>query len=293
MVIMNSKIFTILGYLGCFCLLFLFEFATGWVRAFNVTIDVPCMFVKYALLFWFLISKKRMNSVKVLVCGISMIVLIPVLGYIVDGRISAFSLPNALSGTLGMVYGFIISKKGIKGAKALVPFIVTIFSLWYIFGKGFDHWCQLIDGDSFTGKTEPINVNFNWKVYNKHNDTFTSDAYKGKVAYLDFWSTSCGVCFIKFPKLEELYQKYKNEPNLIIQAVNIPIERDTTGMAFHMIERRGKYNFPVVIGTDSMREAFKVQFYPTVLILKDNKVVFRGRAELAEDALEDILTNKN
>jgi hypothetical protein len=38
-----------------------------------------------------------------------------------------------------------------------------------------------------------------------------------------------------------------------------------------------------------MRQAFGVEAYPTVIILKDNKMVFKGIAELAGGALEDIL----
>lgn len=277
-------------YLLLFLGFFLFEFGTGWVRVFSVTIDVPVMFLKYVLFVWFLIRKRKIGPVAVLICGISMIIVMPIVGYLVDGKISAFSLPNGVSGILGIVYGFIISRRtSMAGIRVLIPAIVALFSAWYIFGKGFDYWCQVLDGDTFTGKTEPTEVNLNWKVYNKNNDTFTSAAYAGKIVYLDFWSTSCGVCFIKFPELENLYQAYKDDSRVLIQAVNIPIERDTAGMAFYMIGRNAHYNFPVVIGSESMRTAFGVEAYPTVVILKDNKMVFRGRTELAKDALEDIL----
>ena len=89
--------------------------------------------------------------------------------------------------------------------------------------------------------------------------------------------------------MENLYQQYQQDNRVLIQAVNIPIEKDTAGKAFYMIERSGRYTFPVVIGSDAMKEAFKIQFYPTVVILKNSKVVFRGSIDLAVNALEDIL----
>lgn len=38
----------------------------------------------------------------------------------------------------------------------------------------------------------------------------------GKIAYLDFWSTTCAPCIRQMPMLEELHQHYANEPRVII-----------------------------------------------------------------------------
>jgi thiol-disulfide isomerase/thioredoxin len=288
-----NKIPFILQYIGFFCFLFFFEFATGFIRSHSVKLDLVFMFIKYALLTWFLISKRKMNVNKALLIPIFFLALvIPGLAYIIDGYVSIFTLPNQLFGLLGCLYGYLIGKRITTEIKILIPVVILLISFWYTFGNGFDHWCQILNGDTFTGKTKAAYVELGWKLYNRKNDTFTKENYKGKIVYLDFWSTGCGVCFQKFPELEKLYLQYKNRENVVIQAVNIPIERDTTGMAFYMIERSNKYTFPVVIGTDSMRIAFGVEAYPTVIILKDNKMVFRGRTELAKTALEDIIAGK-
>jgi len=36
------------------------------------------------------------------------------------------------------------------------------------------------------------------------------DTVKNKLIVLDFWTTTCGVCFKSFPDYEKIYLKYKD-----------------------------------------------------------------------------------
>jgi len=58
----------------------------------------------------------------------------------------------------------------------------------------------------------------NVSIINKEN--FQVNLNKNKIVVLDFWTTSCSVCFSKFPALEDTYIKYKNDPNIEIYSVN-------------------------------------------------------------------------
>lgn len=197
--------------------------------------------------------------------------------------------PNILSAFLGICAGCILgSKRTTVGIKLLIPTVVYILSAWYIVG-GYNYWFNFLGGGSFTGK-EDTQMPKGWYTYSQKPDTFNTDFYKNKLVLLDFWNTSCGVCFIKFPDLENLYQKYRFQENFIIQSVNIPIDRDTSGMAFKMVAQYNKYSFPVVVGNEDMKSVFNINAYPTVLLIKNGRVIFRGRLELAEKVLSDIFS---
>jgi len=45
--------------------------------------------------------------------------------------------------------------------------------------------------------------------------------YKGKVLVLDFWTTWCGVCLKAFPDFQEVYEKFKDHPDVAFLAVNM------------------------------------------------------------------------
>jgi len=95
---------------------------------------------------------------------------------------------------------------------------------------------------------------------------------------LDFWTTSCGVCFKKFPKLQALQEKYKNDTNIIIHAINIPIKRDSVLQPFKVIEKIG-YSFSVVVGINNIQSVFGIDGYPSVFIVRNGKIVFYGEIE--------------
>lgn len=107
---------------------------------------------------------------------------------------------------------------------------------------------------------------------------------KDKIIVLDFWNTSCSVCFNKFPKFNKLYNKYKDDKRVLILAVNVPINNEK------FIERKDafeneKLDFKTLY-TNSLIEtqnALNFNTYPNILILKNNKILFQGNIEPISD----------
>ncbi|WP_157691816.1 TlpA disulfide reductase family protein [Polaribacter sp. KT25b] len=128
-------------------------------------------------------------------------------------------------------------------------------------------------------------VNYNSPIMNFHNNEVRIDTIKNEVIVLDYWTTSCGVCFKKFPEFEKLYLKYKENPNVKLYAVNIPIKRDTFGSAKKMIEKYN-YQFPVLYSdSDTIPKQLGFNKYPHLIILKNGKVRYNGYPALGEDNL--------
>jgi thiol-disulfide isomerase/thioredoxin len=110
------------------------------------------------------------------------------------------------------------------------------------------------------------------------------DLDKNKIIVLDFWSTSCSICFAKFPDLERTYLKYKNNPNVSIYAVNVPLKNDVFNKTTKILDSIG-YQFPKLYAKSGkeMNDSLNIVSFPHLLILKNGKIRYDGILE----------TNKN
>jgi len=128
--------------------------------------------------------------------------------------------------------------------------------------------------------------------------TVTLSALRGKVVVLDFWATWCGPCQASFPFLQKVYEKYKDNPDVVILAMDTweRVKADAReGVVRKFIENHG-YTFPVVFD-DNEVEKYGVEGIPTkFLIDKKGMIQFKDvgfyTGEEMVDALEiafDIL----
>jgi thiol-disulfide isomerase/thioredoxin len=108
---------------------------------------------------------------------------------------------------------------------------------------------------------------------------------ENKFVLLDFWTTSCGVCFEKFPHIDSIARKYKGRDDFKIYAVNVPCLSDTAEdvrrTILKQIYAKG-YVFPVALSLDSS-ETIKTKgifTYPTVALFdKSGKLIYGGYLE--------------
>lgn len=113
-------------------------------------------------------------------------------------------------------------------------------------------------------------------------DTITLDYFEGKVLVLDFWNTTCGLCFQKFPQLEKLHKQFENDPNVLVLAVNSPLKRDPADKAKAVMEDLG-YSFGNLYALDTETAAdFDIHYFPVVLYAKSEagNPYYKGSLEL-------------
>ena len=119
-----------------------------------------------------------------------------------------------------------------------------------------------------------------------HISQFTSE-----YVLLDFWSSSCGVCFEKFPKVQKLYDEYKDDERVEIISIFVCTREGENALTGDELLRNRGYTFPVFSISDDSPIFKKCNFnaFPHVLILDSKRnVIFSGSIEFAERKLGSL-----
>jgi len=230
-------------------------------------------FIYFSVIFFVLTKRKSTPQKTLFLFLIGLLLLDLPIRFFEGWEDSFISIPRLIIEIFGCISGYLFFR--LKGVvlRTLIT-LISIFILFIYTSVLSPYWVHYTNFKNFTAK-ENIQAPIGWSAYTKTNDSVSADSYQNKIVIFDFWNTGCGVCFRKFPKLQRLYDQYKTDTNIIIQAVNIPLERDTFGMAYKIILEK-KYTFPVVIGSVGMGRLFAVSSYPTTIVLKNQRVLFRG-----------------
>jgi len=151
--------------------------------------------------------------------------------------------------------------------------LVIIFLLGYV---GMPNWLAY----SFSKKTSDRFPVPSIQLTNVNGESFNLNEQSGKVLVLDFWSTSCGICFKKFPDFDRLKQKYTSQKDIEFYAVNLIQPREELSSVMKIT---GSFNFSFsTLYTDNnsanqIRELLKVEAVPTIVIInKQGEVVYTG-----------------
>jgi thiol-disulfide isomerase/thioredoxin len=101
---------------------------------------------------------------------------------------------------------------------------------------------------------------------------------RGKVVVLDFWATWCGPCKAAFPFLQQVYEKYKPNPDVVILALNTweseqGAEREALVRNFM---EENKYTFRVLFD-DNVVSKYGVDGIPTRFVIdKKGMIQFKS-----------------
>ena len=150
--------------------------------------------------------------------------------------------------------------------------------VYYIYG--FNAWIHYIDFGNFNGKVNKKISFDSRKYFNLEN--------RNKLILLDFYNTSCVVCFRKFPVLQDIYTSFEGDTNILIYSIDIPLPRDTPGMAINLI-RSKNYTFPVIVDKYRLDSVFQIYTYPTTILLKDNTMILKGDIEKVKEIIKKEL----
>lgn len=276
------------SFFKAYALSIFIEILTTPIRFISLQHDVWITLTIFAATTIVLGKKYKKEPITLLWSLTAGIVTIYLVGLLLDGfNNTKVSIPNLAFHIIGVLSGYLFLRLPFTILKT-TPFIVSICLAWLYISKLSPYWHNYASHNTFSG-SESTKVPEGWYLYSKDNDTFRIKDYANKTVILDFWNTSCGVCFRKFPILQKQYDELTKNPDIVIQAVNIELERDSAMAAFEILSTKG-YTFPNLKASKNMDSIFGVVVYPTVLILQDNKIVFRGNIETAIARLPSIIS---
>jgi thiol-disulfide isomerase/thioredoxin len=190
-----------------------------------------------------------------------------IVGFLVDdySRILQYLIFMPLSNFLAFLY---VKTKH----KFIIPFSLIVF--YFIGTQCFSSIFVYISNRNAEKNIIFPNVTF----VNKKNVKVNLN--KNKIIVLDFWSTSCGICFEKFPDLESTYEKYKNNENVEIYAVNSPLKKDKFEKTVKVLDSIG-YKFPKLYAQSAKEVEDSLHFntFPHLIIIKNGRIRYDGMFE--------------
>ncbi len=62
-------------------------------------------------------------------------------------------------------------------------------------------------------------MDWNWPVLDQQGKTVRLADYRGKVIFINFWATWCAPCLAELPALQDLYDHYKDNPDIVFMFV--------------------------------------------------------------------------
>ena len=114
-------------------------------------------------------------------------------------------------------------------------------------------------------------------------NTIVSD----KIIVLDFWNSGCGPCFGLFPIIDSINKKIDTS-KYDIRLVNIPLNGQKREGNFRVLNKFPYALKQLFAQNESVADSFKIVAYPTTLIIKKNKIVFRGEFENAIEEMKKL-----
>ena len=72
-----------------------------------------------------------------------------------------------------------------------------------------------------SSETKPTQA-FDFTAMDKDGKTVKLSDFKGKKVYVNMWASWCGPCMREIPELEKVYQKYKNNKDLVFLSITSP-----------------------------------------------------------------------
>ena len=122
-------------------------------------------------------------------------------------------------------------------------------------------------------------------------EPITPESLAGKITVLDFWATWCGPCKQSLPKLQKVYEQFKDNPKVAFYAVSVD-RPDVNNKEMAKLFEDLKVTIPILRDTEQSAAAFKFTGIPTSFIIGVDGIVqdyeVGGNPKLTEELPEKI-----
>ena len=116
------------------------------------------------------------------------------------------------------------------------------------------------DGTDLIDNQVPV-----FKMTDINGNIISSENTKGKIVVLNFWFTACKPCIEEIPKLNEVYDQYKDNNNVVFASVTF----NEPGQVNKFLKKY-PFQYPVVADARDICDLFGVTGYPTNIVIDKN-----------------------
>jgi thiol-disulfide isomerase/thioredoxin len=124
--------------------------------------------------------------------------------------------------------------------------IVIVFLNSYVFegrALGETHFMESLSLVRFDEKVKAQN----FALKDLNGNVVRLEDYRGKVVFLNFWTTWCPACLVEMPSMEKLYKEFKIK-DFTILAVDMQEDPETV----KKFKAKFKLSFPILLDTDGV-----------------------------------------
>jgi len=258
------------------------------VRFYSISQDFWISYLAYFLVVLLLINKFSIYKNTIF---LSFILVIIVVYGITAIKISLpYSLPNILGTITACICAYFFSKaikKTYKYAIAIFSLMVCIFFVFW----GDAYWFHYYNFKNFTGRDKQP-IAHSWHTYISANTPLNVDSIKGKLVLFEFFQTiSVDYYFTRNQTFNDIYNKYKGNPDILIYGVDMLQKGQTPDSVLQFIRSR-KYVFPILLmdKEDDLIKVFGVQqYFPTTIMLRNDTIIYRGAIEKESEKLDKVI----
>lgn len=127
----------------------------------------------------------------------------------------------------------------------------------------------------------------NWNLVSSNGEMVALSDYRGELVLIDFFFAGCPPCIEILPRLNSLYEKYRDQGLQIIGINSI----DTKKTLEYFKERHG-INYPLLVGSLDVNNAYKVNGYPELFLIdREGKILLHPKHnDQSLEKLENIIS---
>lgn len=138
---------------------------------------------------------------------------------------------------------------------------------------------------SYSGQTD-----YKWKL-----ETFDEEkaidfsTFKGKKVFLNVWASWCPPCIAEMPSIEALYQKFKDNENVVFIMLNVDEDKSKA----EKFLKRKKYTFPIYRSVSKTPSIFYSNSIPSTYVINEKgEIIFKhqGLANYNSESFINMLT---
>jgi len=108
-----------------------------------------------------------------------------------------------------------------------------------------------------------------WQLTDSEGKTHSLAEYRGKVVVMDFWATWCGPCKEVMPRMQKLYEKFKDQ-GVVVFGVNSWEKKDPVELM-----KQKRYGYGLLLKGEEIAEAYKVTSLPAVYMIgTDGRIIY-------------------